>query len=76
MQQLRERLSRALGQHQHPQQPAAAVTGIQKMHQTRPAAVPMQTYTQPQPPQVPTQPAAPAAPPQYYQQVQNALTRS
>ncbi|XP_056322892.1 protein transport protein Sec31A isoform X5 [Danio aesculapii] len=68
VQHLRERLSRALG-HQHPQQPAAAVTGIQKMHQTRPAAVPMQTYTQPQPPQVPAQPAAPAVPPQYYQQV-------
>ncbi|XP_073769587.1 protein transport protein Sec31A isoform X18 [Danio rerio] len=65
VQQLRERLSRALGQHQHPQQPAAAVTGIQKMHQTRPAAVPMQTYSQPQPP---AQPAAPAVPPQYYQQ--------
>lgn len=74
VQQLRERLSRALGQHQHPQQPAAAVTGIQKMHQTRPAAVPMQTYTQPQPPQVPSQPAAPAAPPQYYQQGRSATT--
>ncbi|XP_056322893.1 protein transport protein Sec31A isoform X6 [Danio aesculapii] len=73
VQHLRERLSRALG-HQHPQQPAAAVTGIQKMHQTRPAAVPMQTYTQPQPPQVPAQPAAPAVPPQYYQQGRSAST--
>ncbi|XP_073769578.1 protein transport protein Sec31A isoform X4 [Danio rerio] len=71
VQQLRERLSRALGQHQHPQQPAAAVTGIQKMHQTRPAAVPMQTYSQPQPP---AQPAAPAVPPQYYQQGRSATT--
>nr|Q7SYD5.1 RecName: Full=Protein transport protein Sec31A; AltName: Full=SEC31-like protein 1; AltName: Full=SEC31-related protein A [Danio rerio]AAH54909.1 Sec31 homolog A (S. cerevisiae) [Danio rerio] len=74
VQQLRERLSRALGQHQHLQQPAAAVTGIQKMHQRRPAAVPMQTYTQPQPPQVPAQPAAPAVPPQYYQQGRSATT--
>uniref|UniRef100_A0A8C1U932 Protein transport protein Sec31A n=1 Tax=Cyprinus carpio TaxID=7962 RepID=A0A8C1U932_CYPCA len=46
VQQLRDRLSRALGQ----QQPGAAGTG------TLPAAVPVQTYTQPQPPQVPAQP--------------------
>uniref|UniRef100_A0A8C1YV89 Protein transport protein Sec31A n=1 Tax=Cyprinus carpio TaxID=7962 RepID=A0A8C1YV89_CYPCA len=58
VQQLRDRLSRALGQ----QQPGAAGTG------TLPAAVPVQTYTQPQPPQVPAQPAAP---PQYYQQVES-----
>uniref|UniRef100_A0A8C1RM96 Protein transport protein Sec31A n=1 Tax=Cyprinus carpio TaxID=7962 RepID=A0A8C1RM96_CYPCA len=49
VQQLRDRLSRALGQQQ--QQPGAAGTG------TLPAAVPVQTYTQPQPPQVPAQPA-------------------
>ncbi|XP_042620524.1 protein transport protein Sec31A-like isoform X7 [Cyprinus carpio] len=60
VQQLRDRLSRALGQQQ--QQPGAAGTG------TLPAAVPVQTYTQPQPPQVPAQPAAP---PQYYQQVES-----
>uniref|UniRef100_A0A8C1AD74 Protein transport protein Sec31A n=1 Tax=Cyprinus carpio carpio TaxID=630221 RepID=A0A8C1AD74_CYPCA len=60
---LRDRLSRALGQQQ--QQPGAAGTG------TLPAAVPVQTYTQPQPPQVPAQPAAP---PQYYQQVPETLT--
>uniref|UniRef100_A0A8C2G7J2 Protein transport protein Sec31A n=1 Tax=Cyprinus carpio TaxID=7962 RepID=A0A8C2G7J2_CYPCA len=61
--QLRDRLSRALGQQQ--QQPGAAGTG------TLPAAVPVQTYTQPQPPQVPAQPAAP---PQYYQQGRSATT--
>uniref|UniRef100_A0A8C1U8D9 Protein transport protein Sec31A n=1 Tax=Cyprinus carpio TaxID=7962 RepID=A0A8C1U8D9_CYPCA len=61
VQQLRDRLSRALGQ----QQPGAAGTG------TLPAAVPVQTYTQPQPPQVPAQPAAP---PQYYQQGRSATT--
>ncbi|KAK2871514.1 hypothetical protein Q8A67_024041 [Cirrhinus molitorella] len=69
VQQLRDRLSRALGQQQ--QQPGAAVTGMQNMRQTLPAAVPMQTYTQPQPPQVPTQPTAP---PQYYQQGRSATT--
>uniref|UniRef100_A0A8C2HRY3 Protein transport protein Sec31A n=1 Tax=Cyprinus carpio TaxID=7962 RepID=A0A8C2HRY3_CYPCA len=63
VQQLRDRLSRALGQQQ--QQPGAAGTG------TLPAAVPVQTYTQPQPPQVPAQPAAP---PQYYQQGRSATT--
>uniref|UniRef100_A0A8C1RM46 Protein transport protein Sec31A n=1 Tax=Cyprinus carpio TaxID=7962 RepID=A0A8C1RM46_CYPCA len=62
VQQLRDRLSRALGQQQ--QQPGAAGTG------TLPAAVPVQTYTQPQPPQVPAQPAAP----QYYQQGRSATT--
>uniref|UniRef100_A0A8C2G5P1 Protein transport protein Sec31A n=1 Tax=Cyprinus carpio TaxID=7962 RepID=A0A8C2G5P1_CYPCA len=46
-------LFRALGQQQ--QQPGAAGTG------TLPAAVPVQTYTQPQPPQVPAQPFRPAA---------------
>ncbi|XP_052464574.1 protein transport protein Sec31A-like isoform X7 [Carassius gibelio] len=59
VQQLRDRLSRALGQQQ---QPGAAGTG------TLPAAVPEHTYTQPQPPQVPAQPAAP---PQYYQQMES-----
>ncbi|XP_051539199.1 protein transport protein Sec31A-like isoform X6 [Myxocyprinus asiaticus] len=61
VQQLRDRLRRALGQQQ-----SAAV-----MQNTRPAA-PMQTCTpvQPQPPQVPTQPTAPAVPPQYYQQTE------
>uniref|UniRef100_A0A671MUY6 Protein transport protein Sec31A n=1 Tax=Sinocyclocheilus anshuiensis TaxID=1608454 RepID=A0A671MUY6_9TELE len=61
VQQLRDRLSRALGQQQH------AVTGMQDMRQTLPTAAPVQTYTQPppQPPQVP------AAPPQYYQQVES-----
>ncbi|XP_026074995.1 protein transport protein Sec31A-like isoform X5 [Carassius auratus] len=59
VQQLRDRLSRALGQQQ---QSGAAGTG------TLPAAVPEHTYTQPQPPQVPAQPAAP---PQYYQQMES-----
>ncbi|XP_051539194.1 protein transport protein Sec31A-like isoform X2 [Myxocyprinus asiaticus] len=65
VQQLRDRLRRALGQQQ-----SAAV-----MQNTRPAA-PMQTCTpvQPQPPQVPTQPTAPAVPPQYYQQGRSATT--
>uniref|UniRef100_A0A673GUL4 Protein transport protein Sec31A n=1 Tax=Sinocyclocheilus rhinocerous TaxID=307959 RepID=A0A673GUL4_9TELE len=58
--QLRDRLSRALGQQQH------AVTGMQDMRQTLPAAAPVQTYTQP--------PQVPAAPPQYYQQVPETLT--
>ncbi|XP_059401593.1 protein transport protein Sec31A-like [Carassius carassius] len=62
VQQLSDRLSRALGQQQ---QPGAAGTG------PLPAAVPEQTYTQPQPPQVPAQPAAP---PQYYQQGRSATT--
>ncbi|XP_026074992.1 protein transport protein Sec31A-like isoform X2 [Carassius auratus] len=62
VQQLRDRLSRALGQQQ---QSGAAGTG------TLPAAVPEHTYTQPQPPQVPAQPAAP---PQYYQQGRSATT--
>ncbi|XP_067254474.1 protein transport protein Sec31A isoform X6 [Chanodichthys erythropterus] len=69
VQQLRDRLSRALGQQQ--QQPVAAVTGRQNMHQTVPAAAPVQTYTQPQPPQGPSQPAVP---PQYYQQGRSATT--
>uniref|UniRef100_A0A673GP35 Protein transport protein Sec31A n=1 Tax=Sinocyclocheilus rhinocerous TaxID=307959 RepID=A0A673GP35_9TELE len=60
VQQLRDRLSRALGQQQH------AVTGMQDMRQTLPAAAPVQTYTQP--------PQVPAAPPQYYQQVPETLT--
>ncbi|XP_016335009.1 protein transport protein Sec31A-like isoform X6 [Sinocyclocheilus anshuiensis] len=64
VQQLRDRLSRALGQQQH------AVTGMQDMRQTLPTAAPVQTYTQPppQPPQVP------AAPPQYYQQGRSTST--
>ncbi|XP_051764063.1 protein transport protein Sec31A isoform X7 [Ctenopharyngodon idella] len=68
VQQLRDRLSRALGQQQQQQQPVAAVTGRQNMHQTVPAAAPVQTYTQPQPPQGPSQPAVP---PQYYQQAES-----
>ncbi|XP_016383562.1 protein transport protein Sec31A-like [Sinocyclocheilus rhinocerous] len=60
VQQLRDRLSRALGQQQH------AVTGMQDMRQTLPAAAPVQTYTQP--------PQVPAAPPQYYQQGRSAST--
>ncbi|XP_051764062.1 protein transport protein Sec31A isoform X6 [Ctenopharyngodon idella] len=71
VQQLRDRLSRALGQQQQQQQPVAAVTGRQNMHQTVPAAAPVQTYTQPQPPQGPSQPAVP---PQYYQQGRSATT--
>uniref|UniRef100_A0A672MUN4 Protein transport protein Sec31A n=1 Tax=Sinocyclocheilus grahami TaxID=75366 RepID=A0A672MUN4_SINGR len=58
--QLRDRLSRALGQQQQ--------SGVR---QTLPAAVPVQTYTQPQPPQVPAQPAAHT---QYYPQVRDTLT--
>ncbi|XP_048027022.1 protein transport protein Sec31A isoform X2 [Megalobrama amblycephala] len=74
VQQLRDRLSRALGhqqQQQQQQQPVAAATGRQNMHQTVPAAAPVQTYTQPQPPQGPSQPAVP---PQYYQQGRSATT--
>uniref|UniRef100_A0A671PIH7 Protein transport protein Sec31A n=1 Tax=Sinocyclocheilus anshuiensis TaxID=1608454 RepID=A0A671PIH7_9TELE len=56
--QLRDRLSRALGQQQQ--------SGVR---QTLPAAVPVQTYTQPQPPQVPAQPAAHT---QYYPQVESS----
>ncbi|XP_051972395.1 protein transport protein Sec31A-like isoform X6 [Xyrauchen texanus] len=61
VQQLRDRLCRALGQQQ-----SAAV-----MQNTQPPA-PMQTCSpvQPQPPQVITQPTAPAVPPQYYQQTE------
>ncbi|XP_016360438.1 protein transport protein Sec31A-like isoform X6 [Sinocyclocheilus anshuiensis] len=58
--QLRDRLSRALGQQQQ--------SGVR---QTLPAAVPVQTYTQPQPPQVPAQPAAHT---QYYPQGRSAST--
>ncbi|XP_051972394.1 protein transport protein Sec31A-like isoform X5 [Xyrauchen texanus] len=65
VQQLRDRLCRALGQQQ-----SAAV-----MQNTQPPA-PMQTCSpvQPQPPQVITQPTAPAVPPQYYQQGRSATT--
>nr|XP_055065154.1 protein transport protein Sec31A isoform X8 [Misgurnus anguillicaudatus] len=66
VQQLRERLSRALGQ----QQAVAAVTPavMQKVQPVTPAAVPGQTYTpvQPQPPR----PTAPSGPPQYYHQAE------
>uniref|UniRef100_A0A8C1IJ08 Protein transport protein Sec31A n=1 Tax=Cyprinus carpio TaxID=7962 RepID=A0A8C1IJ08_CYPCA len=58
--QLRDRLSRALGQQQQ-----------SEVRQTLPAAVPVQTYTQPQPPQVPAQPAAHT---QYHPQVRHTLT--
>ncbi|XP_073686381.1 protein transport protein Sec31A isoform X5 [Garra rufa] len=76
VQQLRDRLSRALGQQhqQQQQQQQPGVTRMQNMRQTFPAAVSMQTYTQPQPPQVPAQPTAPSAPPQYYQQGRSATT--
>ncbi|XP_058645820.1 protein transport protein Sec31A isoform X5 [Onychostoma macrolepis] len=56
--QLRDRLSRALGQQQQ--------SGVR---QTLPAPVPVQTFTQPQPPQVPAQPATH---PQYYPQVESS----
>uniref|UniRef100_A0A8C1IIX1 Protein transport protein Sec31A n=1 Tax=Cyprinus carpio TaxID=7962 RepID=A0A8C1IIX1_CYPCA len=56
--QLRDRLSRALGQQQQ-----------SEVRQTLPAAVPVQTYTQPQPPQVPAQPAAHT---QYHPQVESS----
>ncbi|XP_058645817.1 protein transport protein Sec31A isoform X2 [Onychostoma macrolepis] len=58
--QLRDRLSRALGQQQQ--------SGVR---QTLPAPVPVQTFTQPQPPQVPAQPATH---PQYYPQGRSATT--
>uniref|UniRef100_A0A8C1EG75 Protein transport protein Sec31A n=1 Tax=Cyprinus carpio carpio TaxID=630221 RepID=A0A8C1EG75_CYPCA len=58
--QLRDRLSRALGQQQQ-----------SEVRQTLPAAVPVQTYTQPQPPQVPAQPAAHT---QYHPQGRSATT--
>uniref|UniRef100_A0A3B1JD00 Protein transport protein Sec31A n=1 Tax=Astyanax mexicanus TaxID=7994 RepID=A0A3B1JD00_ASTMX len=71
MQQLRERLSRALGLHAAVQAaPAAPVQNRQ------PVAVPQQTYlpVQPQPQQLPPQPT-PAAPiQQYYQQVLISIT--
>ncbi|XP_049324764.1 protein transport protein Sec31A isoform X2 [Astyanax mexicanus] len=71
VQQLRERLSRALGQHAAVQAaPAAPVQNRQ------PVAVPQQTYlpVQPQPQQLPPQPT-PAAPiQQYYQQARAAST--
>uniref|UniRef100_A0A8C2B7E7 Protein transport protein Sec31A n=1 Tax=Cyprinus carpio TaxID=7962 RepID=A0A8C2B7E7_CYPCA len=56
--QLRDRLSRALGQQQQ-----------SEVRQTLPAAVSVQTYTQPQPPQVPAQPAAHT---QYHPQVESS----
>ncbi|XP_065096705.1 protein transport protein Sec31A isoform X8 [Paramisgurnus dabryanus] len=66
VQQLRERLSRALGQ----QQAVAAVTPavMQNVQPVTPAAVPGQTYTpvQSQPPR----PAASSGPPQYYHQAE------
>uniref|UniRef100_A0A8C2B6V8 Protein transport protein Sec31A n=1 Tax=Cyprinus carpio TaxID=7962 RepID=A0A8C2B6V8_CYPCA len=58
--QLRDRLSRALGQQQQ-----------SEVRQTLPAAVSVQTYTQPQPPQVPAQPAAHT---QYHPQGRSATT--
>ncbi|XP_057207600.1 protein transport protein Sec31A isoform X7 [Triplophysa rosa] len=66
VQQLRARLSRALGQ-----QPAVAAVNpseMQNVQSAAPAAVPVQTYTpvQPQPPQ----PTAPSGPPQYYHQTE------
>lgn len=69
MQELRERLSRALGQ-----QPAVTAVNpavMQNVQPAAPAAVPVQTYTphQPQPPQT----AAPSGPPQYYHQVRDTL---
>ncbi|XP_051542451.1 protein transport protein Sec31A-like isoform X11 [Myxocyprinus asiaticus] len=69
VQQLRDRLRRALGQEQ-----SAAV--MQNTQPAIPAAASVQTYTpvQPQPSQVPTQPTAPAVPPQYYQQGRSATT--
>ncbi|XP_057207599.1 protein transport protein Sec31A isoform X6 [Triplophysa rosa] len=70
VQQLRARLSRALGQ-----QPAVAAVNpseMQNVQSAAPAAVPVQTYTpvQPQPPQ----PTAPSGPPQYYHQGRPAST--
>ncbi|XP_056592258.1 protein transport protein Sec31A isoform X7 [Triplophysa dalaica] len=66
VQELRERLSRALGQ-----QPAVTAVNpavMQNVQPAAPAAVPVQTYTphQPQPPQT----AAPSGPPQYYHQTE------
>ncbi|XP_056592252.1 protein transport protein Sec31A isoform X2 [Triplophysa dalaica] len=70
VQELRERLSRALGQ-----QPAVTAVNpavMQNVQPAAPAAVPVQTYTphQPQPPQT----AAPSGPPQYYHQGRPAST--
>ncbi|XP_058267464.1 protein transport protein Sec31A isoform X8 [Hemibagrus wyckioides] len=67
VQQLRERLSRALGQH--------GVAPVQNRHPVAPAAVPQQVYTpiQPQTQPLPPQPT-PAAPTQQYYQVRAAST--
>lgn len=68
VQQLRERLSRALGQH--------GSAPIHNRHPVSRAAVPQQTYTQVQPQTQPLPPQpTPAAPTQqYYQQVLISLT--
>ncbi|XP_051973347.1 protein transport protein Sec31A-like isoform X2 [Xyrauchen texanus] len=69
VQQLRDRLRRALGQE-------LSTAVIQNTQPAIPAAASVQTYTpvQPQPPQVPTQSTTPAVPPQYYQQGRSATT--
>ncbi|XP_046716918.1 protein transport protein Sec31A isoform X9 [Silurus meridionalis] len=66
--QLRERLSRALGQH--------GAAPVQNRHPVAPAVVPQQAYTpvQPQPQPLPPQPTPSAPTQQYYQQVRAAST--
>ncbi|XP_026996836.1 protein transport protein Sec31A isoform X9 [Tachysurus fulvidraco] len=68
VQQLRERLSRALGQQ--------GVAPVQNRHPVAPAAVPQQAYTpiQPQTQPLPPQPTPAAPTQQYYQQVRAAST--
>ncbi|XP_060751936.1 protein transport protein Sec31A isoform X2 [Tachysurus vachellii] len=68
VQQLRERLSRALGQQ--------GVAPVQNRHPVAPAAVPQQAYTPIQPQTQPLPPQPTPAPPtqQYYQQVRAAST--
>ncbi|MCI4388403.1 hypothetical protein PGIGA_G00085410 [Pangasianodon gigas] len=68
VQQLRERLSRALGQH--------GAAPVQNRRPVAPAAVPQQAYTpiQPQTQPLPPQPTPAAPTQQYYQQVRAAST--
>ncbi|XP_060764279.1 protein transport protein Sec31A isoform X2 [Neoarius graeffei] len=68
VQQLRERLSRALGQH--------GAAPVQNRHPAAPAAVPRQAFTpiQPQTQPLPPQPTPAAPTHQYYQQVRAAST--
>uniref|UniRef100_A0A3B4E422 Protein transport protein Sec31A n=1 Tax=Pygocentrus nattereri TaxID=42514 RepID=A0A3B4E422_PYGNA len=71
---LRERLSRALGQ--HAVAPAAPMAPQQNRQPAAPVAIPQQVYTpvQPQPQQLPPQPTPTSPTQQYYQQGRAAST--